>query len=170
MRRGARHGRDGAVTPEQIRIVERILDTDDVDLISLSEEFYRRLFEAEPGLRLLFTGEATSRHRKFADQLRAIVQAIRDCDRLEAVCGPLGAHHVMVGVRPHDYRVVGAHLLGALESVLGERWAPEVDTAWRHAYHLVSEAMLAAAARQAPVHRDVHPPGRLRSSGETLSR
>jgi hemoglobin-like flavoprotein len=47
-----------------------------------------------------------------------------------------------VGAAHH--RIAAPLLLDSLESVLGEAWTPELEQAWRLAYHLMAEAMLAA--------------------------
>ena len=48
--------------------------------------------------------------------------------------------------RGRHYRLVGEALLGALAAALAPVWDEEMDTAWRHAYDLVAELMMEAAA------------------------
>jgi hemoglobin-like flavoprotein len=134
------------MTPDQITIVERTLAQIRDRLEPLAKDFYERLFEAEPNLRELFSTEPDEQHRKVADQLELIGCAIRDCDRFVADADALGIRHRAYGVRAHDYALAGPPLLEALASALGSDWSPEVEAAWRRAYNLMAEAMMAGAA------------------------
>jgi hemoglobin-like flavoprotein len=134
------------MTPEQIRIVERTLELVRDQLVTIADEFYERLFEAQPGLRSLFTSDPADQHRKFSEQLNAIGCAIRDHDMFTADAAALGLRHQTYGVRPGHYALAGPPLISALASALGERWTHEVETAWLRAYNLIVEMMMAGAA------------------------
>jgi nitric oxide dioxygenase len=133
------------MTPEQIRIVEWTLELARDQLVTIADEFYDRLFEAQPQLRTLFTRDPHDQHRKFAEQLDAIGSAIRDHDVFAADAAALGQRHQTYGVRPGHYAVAGPPLISAMASALGERWTAEVETAWLRAYNLTVEMMMAAA-------------------------
>ena len=49
-------------------------------------------------------------------------------------------------MRPRHYTSVGDALLRALAAQLGSGWTPAVESAWRRAYNLVAEIMIAASA------------------------
>ena len=57
----------------------------------------------------------------------------------------LAKRHVGYGVKAADYAPVGAALLWTLEQGLGEQWTPALAAAWRAAYTLLSEFMIAEA-------------------------
>lgn len=134
------------MTPDQITIVERTLEQLRDRLEPLARDFYARLFEAEPHTRELFSTDWGEQYQKFADQLELIGRAIRDCERFIADAGALGVRHQTYGVRAHDYALAGPPLLGALAATLGAEWNPDVEAAWRRAYNLTAEAMMAGAA------------------------
>lgn len=103
--------------------------------------FYRRLFEMDPGLRQLFTGDL----KKQALMLMTVIGlAVRGLDRPEVVAESvkaLGQRHHRYGVTAPDYNTFGAALLWALQQTLGDEFTPEVKAAWIEAYHVLSEAM-----------------------------
>jgi hemoglobin-like flavoprotein len=134
------------MTPNQITIVESTLERARTDMVELAADFYRRLFEAEPHLRQLFTSDPAEQRRKFAEQLQSIGCAIRDCDSFTADAADLGRRHRDYGVRPRDYALAGHPLLEALAAALGPEWTDEVEMAWLRAYNLTVEAMMAGAA------------------------
>ena len=136
------------MTPEQITIVEWTLQEAVDDLDRLADDFYGRLFEAEPRLRELFTADLAQQRQMFADQLEAIVTVIRDCDTFTAAAAELGRRHRAYGVRPRDYALAGPALMAALAAELGTCWTDEVEAAWLRAYNLIAEAMMAGAAER----------------------
>ena len=131
------------MTPDQIALVEATLSSLDDDLPRVAADFYARLFEAEPALRPLFTGDADHQRRTFAREIAAIMSSIRDHGAFLAEAAALGARHRRYGVREVHYRRAEQPLLGALGTALGPQWTAEVEEAWRLAYHLAAEAMAA---------------------------
>ena len=121
------------MTPEQIAIVEATLEQARDDLEQLAEDFYRRLFEAEPVLRRLFTAEAAEQRRRFAEQLDAIVHMIRDGEEFLSCAEDLGRRHGAYGVRPRHYALARPALMAALAAALGRRWTEEAEAAWMRA-------------------------------------
>lgn len=54
--------------------------------------------------------------------------------------------HVAHGVEEHRYGTVGQALIQTLAQAFGERFTPELRTAWLSAYGAISGVMIAAAA------------------------
>src|SRR5215471_14156617 len=106
----------------------------------MAADFYRRLFAADHEIEALFATEPEVMAMKFSDELAAIVEAIVDFDVFAPRLQELASRHVAYGVE------VRHALLGALAAALAPVWDDEMDTAWRHAYDLVAELMMAAAA------------------------
>jgi hemoglobin-like flavoprotein len=139
------------MTPEQIALVERTLETVRPDMDALAGDFYRRLFLADPTLAGLFRTDPALQRAKFAAELEEIMVSIRRHEEFLARARALGARHAGYGVRASHYRTVGVALLAALGAALGEAWTGEVERAWRLAYNLTAEAMMAGAADAATV-------------------
>jgi hemoglobin-like flavoprotein len=138
-----------AVTPQQVELVESSVVALGSRLDDLGTGFYDRLFALEPDVRRLFTSDLVAQRTKFASELAYIVTVIRRHDVFESSAHELGRRHGELGVEPGHVRSAGRALLGALEATLGDRWTDELATAWRLAYRLTAEAMLAGARQRA---------------------
>ena len=113
--------------------------------------FYARLFELDPSLRMLFSGDMAVQGRKLLAALRATVAAVDRFEVLRPVLAELGARHQGYGVRAEHYDTVGAALLWTLRRGLQEHYTFEVDTAWRAAYGAVAQAMQSTLLQPARV-------------------
>jgi nitric oxide dioxygenase len=134
---------NGSVTPEQIELVETTIEA--IGLDELAADFYRRAFALDPSLADMFTAEPAVQEQRFAAELALIITSIRRCDDFEAETHALGARHRRYGVRAAHYRLMGEALMGALAGALDTRWNDAVEEAWRLAYNLTAETMMAGA-------------------------
>jgi hemoglobin-like flavoprotein len=134
------------MTPEQISLVEHTMLDVAPDIDVVAADFYRRLFSADPAVAGLFKTDPALQRAKFAAELEAIVLMIRRHDVFLARARALGARHAGYGARATHYHSVGVALLAALGAALGEAWTSQVEEAWRLAYNLTVEAMMAGAA------------------------
>jgi hemoglobin-like flavoprotein len=116
------------------------------DAPAMAADFYRRLFDADPSARDLFVDGPGVMAVKFANELEAIVEAITSYETFALRVKDLAGRHVRYGVQTHHYRAVGDALIAALAAHLDDIWNPEFETAWRRAYNLVAEMMMATAA------------------------
>src|SRR5215216_3858010 len=116
----------------------------------LVEVFYRRLFEAAPGVMPLFAHVDMKRQR--AMLLAALVllrKSLRDVDAIVPKLRALGARHVAYGATPEAYPIVGEVLIATMAQVAGSAWRDEYSKAWVEAYAVVQGAMLEGAAQAA---------------------
>lgn len=110
--------------------------------------FYQRLFDIDPAVRALFVGQSVeAQAHKFVAMLDLIVQWLDVPEKLVPVLKQLGERHTKYGVREEHYGKVGTALLGALEEALGDRFTPDVRSAWNEAYILMSSLMRRGAAK-----------------------
>jgi hemoglobin-like flavoprotein len=133
------------MTPEQIELVRDSYASLD-DARAMASDFYRRLFAIDPSARNLFSHDPTEMAEKFAAELGAIVQAITSFDVFSARLRHLALRHHAAGVHPRHYDSAADALMQALAAHTGSGWAPAVESAWRRAYNLVAEIMIAATA------------------------
>ena len=80
--------------------------------------------------------------------LKTLGFAISSLDNLELLMSTvenLGRRHAGYGVTEAHYSSVGSALLWALEQRLGRAWTPDVASAWRDVYALLSGVMRSAA-------------------------
>lgn len=118
---------------------------------ALTKRFYELLFEAEPSARALFR-HLPETESKFAEELGVLAACLGDLDRFEARALSLGARHRGYGVSTRHYAAASGALVQALAERLGDEFDDETADAWRAAFDLVAETMMAGAA--APDGRD----------------
>ena len=110
--------------------------------------FYRRLFEIDPSLRPLFKDAILDEQiRKLITMLDLIVHWLDIPERLVPVLKQLGARHQGYGVQDEHYGKVGTALMGTLEEGLGDKFTPDLRSAWTEAYLLISSLMRRGAAK-----------------------
>ena len=133
------------MTPEQLFLVESSVAALGPVLDDVVAAFYDRLFELEPDTRELFGGDLVMQRVKFAAELAFIMTTIRRHDAFVATASELGRRHGELGVQPELFRTAGIALLDALAGVLDDEWTPALSEAWRLAYRLTAETMMAGA-------------------------
>ena len=110
--------------------------------------FYRRLFEIDPSLRPMFAAVTMDDQiHKLVTMLDLVVHWLDVPDRLVPVVKKLGERHSTYGVRDDHFGKVGAALIGTLEEGLGDKFTPELRSAWTEAFLLISSLMRRGAAK-----------------------
>lgn len=132
-------------TMNQIELVQKTFAVvapiaDDVAVL-----FYRRLFEIDPLLESMFTGNMLDQRRKLVVMLTAAVKGLPRLDRLIPVLQDLGRRHAEYGVHDSHYETVGSALLWTLEKGLGPEFTPEVRDAWTTVYDVLASTMKSGA-------------------------
>jgi hemoglobin-like flavoprotein len=113
------------------------------DLVSV---FYRRLFEAYPGVRPMFPADLTRQRGHLAASLALVGKNLGRLEMLEEPLRNLGAAHVRYGARPEHYPIVRDTLLDAIAEVAGAAFTPTLRHDWHAALNAVAAAMLRGAA------------------------
>jgi hemoglobin-like flavoprotein len=134
------------MTPRQLELVRSSYAALGDDAAAMAADFYGRLFAADPTARDLFTQDTDVMSEKFSAELAAIVEAITSYPTFATRVHDLAERHVEYGVRTEHFRAVGDALLASLAIHLDGMWDDELDAAWRRAYNLVAEMMMATAA------------------------
>jgi len=111
----------------------------------LSQLFYGRLFELQPGLRPMFRHDLASQGRKLMEMLSVIVEHLDRLESLDPVLRELGRRHAGYGVLPQHYATVEQALLWSFGHAMEYEFDDELKGAWRAIITQVSEAMLAGA-------------------------
>lgn len=127
---------------QSFSLVEPIADT-------AASLFYTRLFELDPDLRPLFKADLKAQGAKLMTALKFVVVGLDNPERIIPAVQSLGQRHAGYGVRPEHYATVGEALLWTLEKGLGTAYTPEVESAWTHAFTLLSGLMQEAAYQPA---------------------
>jgi hemoglobin-like flavoprotein len=131
----------GRMTNDEILLVQRSWN----QVLPIREEaaelFYRKLFELDPGLRRLFTGNMEQQGARLMQMITTAVGTLNRIDVLLPVVRVLGQRHSTYGVRDEHYDTVATALLWTLEQGLREHFTPEVKAAWTRVYGVLSQVM-----------------------------
>ena len=134
------------MTPEQVTLVttswEKVKPISD----TAAELFYGKLFELDPSLKALFTGDMTEQGRKLMAMINTAVNSLKNVEAIVPAVQDLGRRHVGYGVKDEHYDTVAAALLWTLEQGLGDAFTDDVKQAWTDTYVLLATTMKDAAA------------------------
>lgn len=120
--------------------VQILLDSD-----AAARLFYDRLFELAPDTRPLFRNDMAEQGRHLIGALAKIVTGLSSLDvMLPGLC-KLAARHVDYGVEDRHYAVAGNALLHMVTAHGGLAIDSATVQAWRTAYVLVADVMIAAS-------------------------
>jgi hemoglobin-like flavoprotein len=107
--------------------------------------FYGRLFELDPSLRPLFKGDLVEQGRMLMQVITVAVRSLKNLDAIVPAVEALGHRHVTYGVKIEHYDTVGSALLWTLGQGLGDKFTPEVKSAWTAVYGLLAQTATAKA-------------------------
>lgn len=137
------------MTPEQIELVKQSW----AQVVPISDKaaelFYGKLFELDPSVRSLFSGDMEEQGRKLMKMIGTAVNALDRLDDVVPAVQELGVRHIAYGVKDEHYDTVGAALLWTLETGLGEAFTEPTKEAWATVYGILAETMKSAAAKAA---------------------
>ena len=107
--------------------------------------FYANLFEADPSLQRLFSGDMEAQGARLMQMIGVAVAKLDAPEVLMPALRQLGARHAGYGVVDAHYDTVGGALLKTLRQGLGAAWTPEVESAWIDVYGVLAATMKDAA-------------------------
>lgn len=126
---------------EQVTLVQKTFEQVAPIADTAADLFYNRLFEIDPPIRALFTGDMKNQGRMVMTMIGLAVNGLSRPASLVPLLRDLGRRHVAYGVVESDYDTVADALLWTLAKGLGERFTSDVREAWTEAYGLIARAM-----------------------------
>jgi nitric oxide dioxygenase len=115
--------------------------------LTITQTFYRNMFAAHPELTNLFNmGNQASgiQQQSLATAVFAYAANIDNAAALGPVISRIVHKHASVGIKAEHYPIVGRHLLGAIQEVLGDAATPALISAWDEAYSELAAALIDA--------------------------
>jgi len=137
------------MTPEQIKLVQDSFEVVKLNAQQAAQLFYNRLFDLNPNLRSLFSGNMVEQGRKLMSVLATAIASLNNLEKIVPVVQELGKRHHHYGVTHQDYDTVGQALIWTLEQGLAEKFDAVTKAAWLEVYGLLSTVMKEAAAKAA---------------------
>lgn len=138
------------MTPEQVEAVQQSFKKVAAIQDAAADLFYDRLFELDPSLKPLFSGNMAEQKRKLMAAIGTVVNSLKSPEKIIPIVQNLGEAHSRYGVQEQHYQTVGEALLWTLEKGLGADFTPQVKNGWAAAYGLLSSIMI-EASKQAPL-------------------
>ena len=129
---------------QQIELLQRTFTKVEPIAQHAGELFYGRLFQIDPTLRPLFTGDMTVQAGMLMSAIGLAVQGLDHPAVVKMQIAAIGQRHVNYGAMPTDFNTFGAALLWALEQTLGDDFTEPVKEAWAEAFKLIMEGMKTA--------------------------
>ncbi|MGI5180276.1 globin domain-containing protein [Dactylosporangium sp. CA-152071] len=111
----------------------------------LASYFYARMFLNQPQLRDLFPVQMDVQRSRLLGAIVTAVQTVDDPDTFDEYLRSLGRDHRKFHVRPEHYDVICEALMEGMRTFAGDQWTHEFDQAWRDAYAVIAEKMIAGA-------------------------
>jgi nitric oxide dioxygenase len=112
---------------------------------ALTRHFYRRMFTGDPAVRAFFNPahqHSGSQQRARAAAICAYAQNIENPAALAGAVELIAQKHCSLGVLPEHYPVVGKHLLGSIQEVLGDAATDAIINAWAEAYGFLADVLI----------------------------
>lgn len=138
------------LTPFKIKLVQDsfklVVPISDV----AAEIFYSKLFEKDPSLKSMFSGDMKEQGKKLMMMIGTAVGGLNDLGKIVPAVQDLGKRHAGYGVTDSMYDTVGSALLETLEAGLGAAFTPPVKSAWTEVYVTLATTMKDAAAIKTP--------------------
>jgi hemoglobin-like flavoprotein len=107
--------------------------------------FYQNLFELRPEYQLLFKANVAEQGHKLVRMMEMAVTGLRKFDMVTPALETLARRHLNYQVTEEMYGPMGEALLATLRQLLGARFTPEVEDAWREMYQTLARLMTSAA-------------------------
>lgn len=107
----------------------------------IAEGFYRRLFAARPGLRVLFPSNLRRQQLKLMQTLGVVLESLDDSEDLEELLRRLGAAHRMYGAKAAHYPIVTQALLDTVAEHGGGQFTAAHRRAWAALLLYIAQAM-----------------------------
>lgn len=133
------------LSEKTIRIIKSTVPVLEKHGTEITTRFYQMLFANHPELLNVFNHANQKQGRQQAALANAVYAAAKYIDRLEAilpVVKQIAHKHRSLGVKAEHYPIVGHHLLGAIQDVLGSAATDEILEAWAEAYGLIADAFI----------------------------
>jgi hemoglobin-like flavoprotein len=137
------------MNPEQIYLVQTSLEKLLPVADDFANEFYQRLFEIDPSLRPMFTGDMAEQRKKLMTMLKIVVANLNDLKDLIPAVRALGMRHAQYGVKSEHYITVLNALVWALAQRLGDEFDTATKGAWATAYNILTDVMQEATVAAA---------------------
>lgn len=133
---------------EQLQLVLQSLTEIQLLADKITRDFYKHLFEIAPATQGLFKGDMKRQGSMFITTLSLAVNGLSKVEDIQPAVWTLGERHASYGVTPEYFQPFREAFLWTLEHHLGDKFTPELKSAWTEAFDALSTAMMARIGKQ----------------------
>jgi eukaryotic-like serine/threonine-protein kinase len=108
----------------------------------LPELVFRRLFERNPHLRMLFPDDLAPIKLRFFKTLLWLVSHLHEPQKIRLALVDIGRRHLEHGAKREHYPTFCDTLAQAMATIAGDAWNDELDKDWRQTIDLMAQHML----------------------------
>lgn len=140
------------LSPESEQIVAATAGVVAEHAEQITSVFYPDMFAAHPELMRVFN----KANQAIGEQPQALAASVvafavqlvdPEAPDFTPVMQRIAHKHVSLGIKAHEYTIVGHHLLKAVKTVLGDAITPEIAAAWDEVYWLFGCSLIAEEAK-----------------------
>lgn len=113
--------------------------------LTITTTFYATMFEKNPEVKAFFNMDKQASGEQPKALAMTVLAAAQNIDNLPAilpVVKRIGEIHCDRNIQPEHYPIVGANLLNAIATVLGDAATPEILEAWGKAYGVIADVFI----------------------------
>lgn len=132
-------------SPKTLEVVRSTVPVLEKHGTEITTVFYNNMFAEHPELLDIFNETNQKLGRQQTALATTILAAAKHLENLEVLLPQvmqIGHKHRALQIKPEHYPIVGKHLLGAINEVLGEAATDEIITAWAEAYDEISNVFI----------------------------
>lgn len=139
------------LNPSQIATIKATAPVVAQHANTITKTFYSHMFQRHPEMSAVFNQshqQDGGQPRALADAIVAYASNIDNLGALGSAVDRIVQKHTSLNITPPQYQVVGACLMDAIGTVLGDAVTPEIASAWGAAYWQLADLLIAAEERE----------------------
>ncbi len=102
---------------------------------------YKHLFESNPDISKIFTGDMSEQARTFMRMIKTVVEGLNNVHIIMPAIQNMGSRHVDYGVKGEMFTHFKGSLMFALDKVLGSDFDSDTKASWSKLYDVMEELM-----------------------------
>jgi len=133
---------------EQLQLLLVSLNTIQPLADQITRDFYHHLFETQPTMSGLFKGDMHRQGSMLITTLSLAVNGLSNVEDIQSAIWSLGNRHHSYGVKPEYFPPFRESFIWSLEYHMGDKFTPDLKSAWIEAFDTLSEVMMAKIDEQ----------------------
>jgi hemoglobin-like flavoprotein len=126
---------------EEIKLIQYSFKTLTAKSKKVGEKFYKHLFESNPEMANLFSGDMKEQAGALMRMVKTVVEGLNNPEIIIPAIQDLGRRHNEYGVAPEQYKNFGECLISTIEKEMGNDFNSATKKAWEKLYDILADEM-----------------------------